>query len=492
MNVVISLDLGWVWGCAVAALALAPGLAAQGESSKTPEPEAEARGEFKRPKYQFLRQNEDWSDLAGRDREQTGDPLDLIKYIPLSDDGEVWASFGGHLRGRVEGWNNYDFGNPPGVSHDDVFLLTRVFLHGDVHIGDNLRVFGEFKSAHSSDRDLPGGRRILDADPAELQQAFVDIKAPIFNDKASLTVRPGRQMLLLGAQRLVSPLPWANTVRTWDGISAILDAPGWKVTGFWAEFVPIDQYDWNTPDDGTRFYGGYATTNFPTSDLGWDFYFLGLEKDMATFNGTSGEEDRYTIGTRVFGDLGGGFDIDAEGAWQVGTVGRSDINAQMFSAEAGFKIEDFLPGSRVFVGFDWASGDRRTGGDVQTFNHLFPLGHKYLGFMDTIGRQNVYDVSLGFAIEPIEKMRAWVHYHNFWLDSRTDALYNAGGAAIRPAAAIDSYYVGSELDFRVTWGFRPHMQLLAGYSHFFAGDVLEDSGPSEDMDFVYTQLTVTF
>ncbi len=51
-----------------------------------------------RPKFQFLRQNEDWSWLAGKDTATTGDFWDPYKHIPLSEDGTVWASLGGSLR----------------------------------------------------------------------------------------------------------------------------------------------------------------------------------------------------------------------------------------------------------------------------------------------------------------------------------------------------------------------------------------------------------
>jgi hypothetical protein len=34
--------------------------------------------------------------------------------------------------------------------------------------------------------------------------------------------------------------------------------------------------------------------------------------------------------------------------------------------------------------------------------------------------------------------------------------------------------------------------LEAGYSHFFAGDYLADTGPSDDADFGYLQATISF
>lgn len=70
---------------------------------------AEPEG-LKRPSYsRVLRQNEDWSALAGYDTFQTGNFFDPIKYIPLSDDGNFWVSFGGQARFRFEGWNNFNF-----------------------------------------------------------------------------------------------------------------------------------------------------------------------------------------------------------------------------------------------------------------------------------------------------------------------------------------------------------------------------------------------
>ena len=52
--------------------------------------------------------------------------------------------------------------------------------------------------------------------------------------------------------------------------------------------------------------------------------------------------------------------------------------------------------------------------------------------------------------------------------------------------------VGSELD--LTWSFRPnrHTLFLIGYSHFFPGKFLEETGSSEAVDFSYLMLQYTF
>ena len=252
------------------------------------------------PAFKPLRHQEDWSLLRDVDRTQTGDFWDPIKFIPLNDDGSAWLSFGGQVRLRVENWHNFGFND----FDDDTFLLTRLFFHADAHLGPNMRIYAEGKSALSTERDLAGGRRPLDADELDLQQLFGDFVLPV--GQATLTFRPGRQMLAFGKQRLVSPLGWTNTMRTWDGFSAILQGQGWTVTGFWAQFVNVDKFDLNPTDAQNELAGVYATGTLPNSPIHMDLYWLALDRDETAtpgggFNGTTGIEDRDTLGGPAVG-----------------------------------------------------------------------------------------------------------------------------------------------------------------------------------------------
>ena len=47
---------------------------------------------------------------------------------------------------------------------------------------------------------------------------------------STLRLRPGRQMLSFGAQRLISPLPWANVWRSWEGLTALWRGGDWEIT----------------------------------------------------------------------------------------------------------------------------------------------------------------------------------------------------------------------------------------------------------------------
>ncbi len=437
---------------------------------------------FERPAYSpVLRQAEDWSGLSGLDTTATGDWFDRIKYVPLSGDGKVWASFGGQLRLRTETWSNFGFG----PANDDTYLLSRLRLHGDLHIGENLRFFAEGKSALATDRDLPGGRRGLDVDELDLLQAFAELTVPL-NEKLTLRVQGGRQMLLFSKQRLVSPLDWSNTMRSWDGVLATVSAEVWKVTGFWTRFAPIQKYEFNDSTDDDQLYGLYATGKCMDCDITFDAYWLGRDRDPLG-------EERHTIGGRIGGKLFSAFDYDLEGAYQFGDIGGLDIGAYMIASQFGYTFANCPAKPRLFLGVDYASGDDDPAdGDSGTFSQLFPLGHAYLGYIDVVGRQNILDLSAGVSLTPFKKLTVSLTGHVFRRAEVNDALYNAGAAVVRAGAPGTSRDVGGEIDLVVKYKLDRHTLLMVGYSHFFPGRFIEQTGSSKDIDFVYTSIQFTF
>ncbi|MEW6741559.1 MAG: alginate export family protein [Planctomycetota bacterium] len=450
----------------------------------------EAAERPQRPKLQFLRFNEDWSVLRDLSEAERSDPWDPLKYIPLEEGGESWLSLGGHLRERLESWHDFDFG--AGETNDDMFLLTRLALHTDWHFGERLRVFIEGKSALATDRDLRGGRRPIDVDTLDLEQAFVDL-ALGGPGNSQFTLRAGRQVFSFGAERLVCPLAWSNTVRRWDGASLLASAGEWTLHGFASQYVPIDKHDFNDPDEDDVLFGLYTTWNRAPSGPALDLYYFGLDRTEATFNGSSGQETRHTVGTRLEGRLASdAIDYDAEVAYQFGAVGHDEVRAHMAGIDVGYSFLDWWGTPRLHAGYELGSGDGSAGGDVETFNQLFPLCHLYYGYADLIGRQNNEDLSLGVGIKPVRSVAADVTAHWFERNDIDDALYDEGGIPLRPGDASDAREIGQEIDFTITYAFDRHLSTLLGYSRFFAGDFIEESGPHDDVDFVYLQLEYMF
>jgi hypothetical protein len=445
-----------------------------------------------RPKYLDLRYEENWSVLAEQDSGAAHDFFDPIKYVPLDESGAYWLSFGAQLRERVELWDDFNFGAPVGEGHDDAFLLTRLLFHTDVHLTEYVRIFAQGKAAFVTDRDLPGGARKSDVDQIDLQNGFMDVTLPKLWD-AQLTLRGGRQEMSFGAQRLVSPLDWSNTRRTFDGISAILSWRGWTGTGFYVRPVQVNRYDLNEWTKDEFFYGLYATGMLGGSEIRGDLYWLGLDRGNSTFNGTNGHEKRQTLGGRLFGPLPGTpLDLEVEGAYQTGRVGAGDVSAFMVASQLGWWLETAPTSPRFFVGFDWASGDENPGGDVETFNQLFPLSHQYYGFIDAVARQNAVDAQTGVVLRPLPATTLTLTGHFLWRASNQDALYNAAGDVSRAGSSGSSPWLGAEIDLLLRYQFDVHLALLAGYSHFFTGRYLKNSGRGRDIDFAYWILQYTF
>ena len=444
----------------------------------------EPRPDLPRPNYPVNRFEEDWSFLRDVPPERRNDLWDPIKYVPLDDAGDWWLSVGGHVRGRVEGWSNYRANR--GAENDDVFGVGRILLHADVHYRDRARAFVELKAAGATDRSLPGGRRALDTDTFALQQAFVDWRFDL-GEATTLTLRPGRQAFIFGSQRLVSVSPWGNTFRRWDGVDAIVETPDWRADVFLTEFAPTKKYEFNEPE-GNRFWGVFASSRWQEGPR-YDLYYLGVDNPDVTFNGTTGRELRHTVGGRIHGKVER-LDYDAEAALQFGQVGDGDVFAWFAAVEGGRQIGTADTPARIHLALDYASGDDGSGGDVGTFNELYPLGHRYLGFIDIVGRQNIVDLHGGASVT-LGSSELGVQTHSFWLANANDALYDAGAAIVRPPSG-DARYVGTEVDVTLVTQIDRHLSSILGYSHLFAGSYLEQTGDSADIDFVYGQLQYTF
>src|SRR5712672_1141671 len=92
------------------------------------------------PGYKMLRFDEDYSCLTNQANRT--DFFDPVKYISLRKDDPRWyLSFGGELRERVEG--NYDPNFGIGGVGSDSYLLQRITVLADVHLGKHVRFFVE-------------------------------------------------------------------------------------------------------------------------------------------------------------------------------------------------------------------------------------------------------------------------------------------------------------------------------------------------------------
>jgi len=169
-----------------------------------------------------------------------------------------------------------------------------------------------------------------------------------------------------------------------------------------------------------------------------------------------------------------------------------DIHAYMAATELGYSLKQWRFSPRVFLGLEFATGDKSSGGDVQTFNQLFPLGHASFGYVDMIGRQNIIDLRQGISFKPTPKLSIQIEGHCFWRENTNDAMYNPGSKVVRSGELSSSRNIGSEIDISTKYRYNRHIGMLTGYSKFFAGDFIKQSGSASSINFAYLMLEYTF
>lgn len=440
-------------------------------------------GHYGPPAYSLERWEEDYSYL--KNPANRSDLFDPIKYVPLSSDRDWYLTFGGQARERYDYFNNTNFGAGP--QDEDGFRLTRLLAHVDARFGSNFRAYVQIDSSLANDR--LGGPRPGDADDLDLQQAFGDVTLAL-GDAASAVVRVGRQELIYGAQRLVSPNDWGNVRRSFDGAKVSLSFPNDALEFFWTRPVVVEKGRMNGDDGHTWFAGIYNVTALPAllpaghSKL--DLYLLALDRSKS--RNIAVDSDIYTTGTR-FHTTPTPWDFDVEADGQFGKYGGAGVWAWALAAEAGYTFSKATFSPRAFLGFDSASGSPNA---AHRFNQLFPPQYLYLGHMYVLGRQNIVDLHPGLAFNLTHGVTLSLDQHFFWRQNTHDAVYNLNGGVVRAPGGSHAAFVGQEFDAVVNWQIQRHLSAYLGYAHFFTGPFIDQTGPHSDMDFFYTAVTFGF
>ncbi len=451
------------------------------------EPPSKEAAPKKAPKYLGLRYDEDFSYLDGPEDSYGRDFFDPIKNIHFGDDWRL--TLGGEFRFRMEAETNKAFGATEPAQ--DTFTLFRYFIHADLRYRKLFRVFAQGVAAFDEDRDL--ALRPIDENRWDAHQLFFDVR--VLGEENPLTLRVGRQELLYGNERLVSPLEWVNVRRRFDGVKLFAHTEQWDVDFWYVKPVLVQRKQRDRYDEDVDFYGGYVTyKGIPRH--GVDVYAFAIDDtgNARNPNGKRGDRNIYTLGSRFWGKTAD-FDYEAELAGQWGHWAGDTVQAWSWSLDGGYTFENVAWKPRLGTGFDWASGDEKpTDGKVGTFDQLFPLGHKYLGYLDLVGRQNITAWNANLSAWPVaKKVKAGLWYHVFWVTDDRDALYNAGGGVVRrdPTGAAGRE-VGHEVDVTLTWKIDRHSDLLIGWSHLWDSDFIIQTGSSEDADMLYVQYAYRF
>lgn len=400
--------------------------------------------------------------------------------------GDNWVlGTGGEYRNRF----NHE-GNSRLTGQQNAFDLNRVRIFGDLWYQDRFHIFAEFIDVRSTSQTL--APVASDREHGDVLNLFVDVKTLMIDDEAVYT-RVGRQQMLLGSQRIISPADWGFAMRTFDGVRMFRRSEKFDVNAFWLRPVVPNVSRFNSSDDNQNFAGLY-TTYRPTKDRFLDTYYLylGNHNDPKTARQNSvgalsntAPYDVHTLGFRCAGKAESGLLWDSENMLQLGSHDKGSIVAGNLTNGVGYFFKNLPLYPTVWAYFDYATGSNQVGGR-NTYNQHFPLAHFYMGQIDYIGRANIQDVNFHLYLYPARWLTLNAQYHVFQLANARDALYSTSSSVSRsdPTGSAGRN-VGSELDVYAGLRVGPHTDILAVYTHFFPGSFLHATGPSGNADTVY-------
>ncbi|HEU4700695.1 MAG TPA: alginate export family protein [Gemmatimonadales bacterium] len=441
------------------------------------------------PAFQPLRFDEDWSAPPAAEALES-DPLLRVKHIGFARAGDVYLSVGGHVRERAEAVRHFGLDATPG--RNDGYLLSRVYAHGDLHLGSHLRVFVEGKRAAATSRTLPGSPRPTDVDHIDLQNAFADVTV---GARAALqaTARVGRQEMVVGRGRLVDIVDWANNRTIYQGARVRLAHGPLALDAFWVNPVTMRIDAGNARDTLARAWG-VALGRGAGTVRNYEAYVIAWRGPRASTPQTSVHENRVTVGLRAKTPFAAGVALDGELGRQDGRAGTASIDAWFAALELTRPFPTVATTPVLVVGLDWATGDPNPAdGVAQGFSTLVSTGHGFLGDADLLGRRNLLAPHVGVTARPAPPLALKAMLYDYRRVRTADGVYGKPGALFRAAGASTARHVGTELDLGASYRLGRHLKLDAGVSRFAPGAFLTETNPTTAaLTWGYLGTTFTF
>ena len=385
--------------------------------------------------------------------------------------------FGGQFRLRAEYRNVGTYATANSRDTGDETVIQRTRLNVLAEPMDHIKVFLELQDSRTWGEEMGP---LTDLEGVDLHQGYV-----VFEDflSSGLTLLTGRYEMSLWNQRLISPMDWHPVARSFDGFVIMSDQ---KEDFHWQlGYNTINEDPRPSPGRDTRLIRGVLNYH------GIEELKLGAAVLWRRARAAGVQISDWTATLHGEG-ASGGFDYSFDLVGQFGNRSGLDANAFATAVTFGYTFEgDWSP--RIGIEGTWASGDDDpTDGDSETFDPLFPFGHAYQGYLDLFSWRNGHDVALHLSAKPDADWKITLSLHGFWLDTKNDAWYRADLSPVRLSPGADSKNVGYEVDLAVRHDLNDHIWIWFGYSHFFTGEFVEDSGDSPDTDWVWFQLTVGF
>ena len=417
------------------------------------------------------------------------------------------------------------------------FTLQRMRLSFDMDINKNVMARVMFQDVRTfGDQGITGN-----GERTDVQEGYVQLRnlGDINSLLSNVQLRIGRWQQGYGNHRVIGTLGWANQGRSYDGAKIMykkgnfnVDVFAWQIAENTTGGVSGSDSTFNQATGlDTVLYGFYAQYKFGGFLKGnvIEPYLVAkaesTDEDVTSVVQTPESETRYTWGFRAAGKniaaledtFLSNLDYTIEPNYQSGssrytparmstrTNTKESIDAWAIHAEAGYTFKSLPWTPRIGYAYSFASGDETFDeGSQKTYKQVSPTQHAHNGYMDIIGWQNMQDHQIHLNVKPTKKLVIDVKAHFISLDKEADNWYSVGGGVNRAGADrfvdntganndVDND-LGQEIDVTLKYKMFENFGVVAGYSHFFADDFIEDTGGGVDrgVDWFYLQTTVKF
>lgn len=451
------------------------------------------------------RSNENYRFL--KDQSKRTDSFDKYRYHELSDSS--WLQVGADARVAHFDSENPFFGLMPGRGLSDSYLQQRLSVHGSLHLlDDQVRVFLQVQNTDSNGQKTLNTNLNRDESGTDISQGFVDVNSKIGDSK--LTTRIGRQELVYGVGSLINVGDQRNIRLVFDGAKLMTTTSDGTKLDFFA-VRPIINFGLNNgddkPDSSRNLYGIYATTSF-NKNLNVDYYGFLHKLDCkiigssCSFQERSGSEERYTIGTRLFGKKDG-FDYSGDFMYQFGDHAGADIKAWGVFSNAGYTFSGANQ-IRLGMNFDVASGGKYSATKTKTFDPMYFRNGAYgEATVNTMSNQIIVGPSLSFS--PVQKVIFSGSVAKTYRYSTQDDIYttNLGTLGTSTAASgklasaanpliADDKYIGTNYQASIGWQHSRNLDFLLTYHDFKRGSSIEKLAGSKDIQALVFRTSARF
>ena len=397
---------------------------------------------------------------------------------------------GGDLRVRLEALDNRDLNSATNDRRE--FIGTRIRLNVKINPADELEAFfqpqftgvwGQVNSTSNGSGAVAGGALTSGAlrdRELNLHQGYVVWK---FAENTSLKL--GRQEMMYGEHVIIGNVGYSNIGRSFDAGLLRFSLGDHTVDTFYSRLA---ENDFNSPGlaGNDDFAGVYASLRSVSFFDELDFYGLWLRRAR---NPGPNAFHFGTFGSRFIYKKGG-WDGRFEGALQVGKMAGADMLAYMVLYEEGYTF-NVLKGLRIAGEYNLASGDDATTGKFTRFHSMFPTAHKFFGYLDLFGRQNIQSGVFHAKLKINDKWSAAADVHSFWRVQTSDALYGLGAEAlIAGLSAVPTNtkkHAGEEVDLTLNFKASKHVAFQAVGSIFLPGAYMKREIGDDIAYFSYLQ-----